>query len=60
MTLKLRVLYVRVKAVGLLVGQAVNLLNACYLISTCKPVQFVLQRLWTTVVQLQGPVLTQK
>ena len=60
MTLKFRVLYVRVRAVGLLVGQAVNLLNAGYLTGMCKPVQFVMNRLWTTLVQLQGPVLTQK
>ena len=34
--MKLRVLYVRVRAVGLLVGQAINLLNAGYLTSKCR------------------------
>jgi len=60
MMLKLRVLYVRVRAVVLLVGQAVNLLNAGYLTNMCKPVKFVMQHLCTSLVQLQGPVLTQK
>jgi hypothetical protein len=34
--LKLRVLYARMRAVDLLVGQAVNLLNAGYLTSMCR------------------------